>query len=116
MDNDLIEHWRGRAEKAEADLAAAQADIVELLDWVEDLGGDSSAWKAAARGEQPSVDFRAAGKAAAAWIDERPEVLGQIPLKSDVCPTCDGNGDISMGNGMYPDCHDCGGTGKKETK
>jgi hypothetical protein len=36
--------------------------------------------------------------------------------KSDVCPTCEGNVNISMGNGMYPDCTDCEGTGKKEPK
>lgn len=38
------------------------------------------------------------------------------PTEADVCPTCGGNGDISVGNGMYPDCYDCDGTGKKETK
>jgi hypothetical protein len=72
------------ANKAEADLAAAQADIADLLDWVEDLGGDSSAWKAAARGEQP---------------------------KSDVCPTCK---DRDWINSRLGDCPRCGGTGKPE--
>ena len=36
------------------------------------------------------------------------------PKQDTTCPTCGGCGFISMGNGMYPDCADCNGTGKKE--
>jgi hypothetical protein len=70
-----------RAEKAEAALAAARADIADLLDWVEDLGGDSSAWKAAARGEQSIAEYLAVNGAALAALVE-----ADGPVKS--CKTC----------------------------
>lgn len=40
--------------------------------------------------------------------------LGLWQPKPPVCPTCGDYGFISAGNGTYPDCPDCNGTGKKE--
>lgn len=134
-----------RAEKAEADLAAARAALVEVLDWT---GSDDRDYPehapaiAAARGEQPIAEYLDANGAALAALVETDDPVKKcitcssyqemydkclyprdgecLPThqywqpNSDVCPTCEGNGDISMGNGMYPDCCDCGGTGKKE--
>jgi hypothetical protein len=109
--------WRERAEKAEADLAAAREALLALTA----DGIPSFAWRhkptiAAARGERPD-DTAAWIEAAVYGDDVRPDCgTGKQP-KSDMCPSCEGNGTISMGNGMYLDCYDCGGTGrKKETK
>ena len=44
-----------------------------------------------------------------------PPTLGLWQPKPSVCPTCNGLGFTSLGNGMYPDCPDCNGTGKKES-
>ena len=90
-----------RAEKAEADLAAARAALDWMYrKWMYRLGEDRiipdehAAAIAAARGEK---------------------------TKSDVCPTCEGERTISVkaANGFCSfrrTCPDCGGTGKKETK
>jgi hypothetical protein len=130
---------RERAEKAEADLAAARAALVEVLDWT---GSDDRDYPehahaiAAARGKHPVGEYLDTNGAALAALVESDEPVKSCKTcrfttsscgystyvygcgwqpKSDVCPTCEGTGDISMGNGMYPDCTDCEGTGKKET-
>jgi hypothetical protein len=129
-----------RAEKAEADLAAARADISDLLDWVEDLGGDSSAWKAAARGEAPIPIARCCTCAKYVEVDDecvdplaeecfstrkhwepRSEILPSTDaflremaaMADEECPTCDGKGGHWVGDREYWECPDCG-TGKKE--
>ena len=114
-----------RAEKTEADLAAARAAVDSVMAMADIwLGGSFSPeerllywrqWKlenasaiaaiAAARGEQPRPKLPTTGGPVSLW-----EAVGP---GGDVCPTCEDRDWISSRLG---DCPDCGGTGKKETK
>jgi len=122
----------GREECTTA-LAAAREALVWLMGPVFEFRSEHKHYPAmkeakaaisAARGEQPRdnntpiiiwpiIDEHMSAEQPGAFYREWAGFADEQP-KSDVCPTCEGHGDISMGNGMCPDCSDCGGTGKKE--